>query len=106
MEDGAQALSQRSQALDRRAAELEKLQAERAKELERVAGLTAGAAKTELVATIENQAKREAALIVRDIEHDARSQGVKRARKIVTLAIPRVPPEQTTDSVVSALHLP
>src|SRR5256886_12864610 len=46
--------------------ELDKLQADRSKELERVAGLTADAAKTELVATIENQAKREAALIVRE----------------------------------------
>ena len=64
------------------------------------------AAKAELVATIENQAKREAALIVRDIEHEARSEGEKRARQIVTLAIQRVATEQTSESVVSVLHLP
>src|SRR5208337_2808289 len=61
---------------------------------------------TELRATIENPAKREAALIVRDIEHEARSEGEKRARKIVTLAIQRVATEQTSESVVSVLHLP
>ena len=106
IEERAQALSQRRQDLDRRTAELDKLEADRGKELERVAGLTSDAAKTELVATIENQAKREAALIVRDIEHEARSEGEKRARKIVTLAIQRVATEQTSESVVSVLHLP
>ena len=106
IEDRAQALSQRKQDLERRAAELDKLDADRSKELERVAGLTTDAAKVELVATIENQAKREAALIVRDIEHEARSEGEKRARKIVTLAIQRVATEQTSESVVSVLHLP
>ena len=106
IEDRAQALSQRKQDLDRRAAELDKLDVDRSKELERDAGLTTDAAKVELVATIENQAKREAALIVRDIEHEARSEGEKRARKIVTLAIQRVATEQTSESVVSVLHLP
>ena len=106
IEDRAQALSQRKQDLERRAAELDKLDADRSKELERVAGLTSDAAKVELVATIENQAKREAALIVRDIEHEARSEGETRARKIVTLAIQRVATEQTSESVVSVLHLP
>src|SRR6266496_3720254 len=106
IEGRAQALDQRKQDLARRAAELDKLAADRSSELERVAALTAEAAKTELVATIENQAKREAALIVRNIEHEARSEGEKRARKIVTLAIQRVATEQTSESVVSVLHLP
>ena len=51
IEDRAQALSQRKQDLERRAAELDKLDADRSKELERVAGLTADAAKAELVAS-------------------------------------------------------
>ena len=74
--------------------------------LERAASLTADQAKAELVAVIENQAKREAALIVRDIEASAQRDGQKRARKIVTLAIQRVASEQTSESVVSVLHLP
>ncbi|NRQ40529.1 ribonuclease Y [Nonomuraea sp. NN258] len=74
--------------------------------LERVSGLTADQAKNELVKEIENQAKREAALIVREIEGDARKEGEKRATKIVTLAVQRVAAEQTAESVVSVLHLP
>ena len=106
IEDRAQALTARRQDLDRRTAELDQKNAEHTKELERVAGLTAESAKAELVTAIENQAKREAALIVRDIEHEAKTEGEKRARKIVTLAIQRVATEQTSESVVSVLHLP
>jgi ribonucrease Y len=92
--------------LDARRRDIDRLDEERREVLQRVAGLTADQAKAELVAGIENQAKREAALVVRDIENEARSEGVKRARKIVTLAIQRVASEQTSESVVSVLHLP
>ncbi|MFC7243944.1 ribonuclease Y [Catellatospora aurea] len=93
-------------ALQGKEQELAQAQEQRRKELERVAGLTADAAKTELVETIEVQAKREAALLVRDIEADARSTGESRARHIVVDAIQRVASEQTAESVVSVLHLP
>ncbi|HKS98690.1 MAG TPA: ribonuclease Y, partial [Rugosimonospora sp.] len=76
------------------------------RELERVAGLTADAARTELMETIEAQAKRDAVLLVRDIEADARATGESRARQVVVEAIQRVASEQTAESVVSVLHLP
>jgi ribonuclease Y len=78
----------------------------RLRELERIAGLTADAAKAELIEAIEAQAKREAALLVRDIEHDARTTAEDRARHVVVEAIQRVASEQTAESVVSVLHLP
>jgi ribonucrease Y len=87
-------------------AELQDVEAERRLILERVAGLTTTEAKAELVHGIENQAKREAAIIVRDIETEARDTGEERARKIVTLAIQRVASDQTAESVVSVVHLP
>jgi ribonucrease Y len=99
-------LDTRRDDLDAERAELAKLEVSRQVELERVAGLTADQARAELVAVIENQAKREAALIVRDIEGEAQKEGNKRARKIVTLAIQRIASEQTSESVVSVLHLP
>jgi ribonuclease Y len=76
------------------------------RELERVAGLTADAARAELVDTIETQAKRDAALLIRDIEADARATAETRARHVVVEAIQRVASEQTAESVVSVLHLP
>jgi ribonuclease Y len=92
--------------LQSRRLELEEAQEQQRRELERVAGLTADQAKVELVEAIELQAKREAALLVRDIEAEARANGEQRARHIVVDAIQRVASEQTAESVVSVLHLP
>ncbi len=92
--------------LDSRRADLDRLDEERRAVLEQAAGMTADQAKAELVASIQNQAKREAALLVRETENAARRDGEQRARRIVTLAIQRVASEQTSESVVSVLHLP
>jgi ribonuclease Y len=99
-------LDARRDALDEQRAELERVDAQRRAELERVAGLSGDQARAELIAAIETQAKREAAVLVRDIEGEAQKEGNKRARKIVTLAIQRIASEQTSESVVSVLHLP
>jgi ribonucrease Y len=106
LEDRGQGLDQRRRELDERATALTEADAQAQTELQRVAGLTAEQAKAELVTGLENQAKREAAVIVRDIENEARAEADKRARKIVTLAIQRVSVEQTSESVVSVMHLP
>ena len=106
LEDKAAALDQLRTDLDRERSELDRLGEERREVLERAAGLTAEQAKAELISGIESHAKREAAVTVRDIESNARKDGDKRARKIVTLAIQRIASEQTSESVVSVLHLP
>jgi ribonuclease Y len=106
LDELARKAEERSADLDTRREELDKLGREHRAELERVAGLSAEAAKAELVASLENQAKRDAVRIVRDIESEAQKEGNKRARKIVTLAIQRIASEQTSESVVSVLHLP
>ncbi len=106
LEQRAAALDQFQLDLDRQREKLDRLDDERRDVLERAAGLTAEQAKTELIASIENHAKREAALIVRDTVSEARRDGENRARRIVTLAIQRIAGEQTSESVVSVLHLP
>jgi ribonuclease Y len=99
-------LAERESTFAAREAALREAEAVRRRELERIAGLTADAARTELVESIETAAKREAALLVRDIENDARNTAEQRARHIVVDAIQRVASEQTAESVVSVLHLP
>ena len=90
----------------RKRAELDDVAEERRLILERTAGLNAAEAKAQLVKEIENQGKREAAILLRDLEAQAREEGEQRARRIVTLAIQRIATEQTAESVVSVLHLP
>ncbi len=106
LEERAGALDRVQQGLDGQRADLDRLGEERREVLEQAAGLTADQAKAELIGGIQNQAKREAALLVRDTENEARRDGEQRARRIVTLAIQRVATEQTSESVVSVLHLP
>ncbi|MEU1621375.1 ribonuclease Y [Streptomyces sp. NPDC005722] len=99
-------LAEEREELERRRAELNRLEEERREVLERVAAYTAAEARADLVRSAEQQAKREAAVIVRDIERAARDRGEERARRIVAGAIQRVATEQTAESVVSVLQLP
>lgn len=106
LEERRQQVAEAEEDLAARREELVSLEEERQRVLERAAGLSTEQAKAEVIAGVETQAKREAAIIVRDIENEARQEGGERARKIVTLAIQRVASEQTAESVVSVLHLP
>ncbi|WP_285550373.1 ribonuclease Y [Actinoplanes regularis] len=99
-------LVKREAALSIREAELAAAEETKRKALERIAGLTADTARSELIESIEGQAKREAAILIRDIEADARNTADTRARHIVVDAIQRIASEQTSESVVSVLHLP
>jgi ribonuclease Y len=79
---------------------------EHGRELERIAGISADEAKAELMSSVESAARRDAAMLVRTIENDARAEGTDRARAIVVEAVQRVASEQTAESVVSVLQLP
>jgi ribonuclease Y len=105
-EERSSALDQRKRELAERSAAIEQAADAAGGELERIAGLSAVQAKTELVAALENQAKREAALTIRAIENEARAEADRRAREVVSVAIQRIATEQTTESVVTVVHLP
>src|SRR3954470_4555604 len=109
----ARALDERARHLDELKAQLKaqrqalaEVETEHQQALERVAGLTAEQAKAELVAAVEHDAKRQAVLVARDIERQASREAEAKARMIVVGAIQRVASDQTSESVVSAVHLP
>jgi ribonuclease Y len=79
---------------------------EQRRALERIAGLSADEAKAELLAGVETTARREAAVLARTIENEARAEATERARAVVVEAVQRVASAQTTETVVSVLHLP
>jgi ribonuclease Y len=76
------------------------------RELERVSQMTVQEAKDALARQVVDEAKRDAMATVREIESQAREEGEKRARKIVTVAIQRVASELTSESTVSVFPLP
>jgi ribonuclease Y len=92
--------------LAEREAELRSRAVEHDRELERVAGLSTEQAKSELMIAVESIARRDAALLVRAIENEARAEATERARAIVVEAVQRVASAQTTETVVSVMHLP
>lgn len=76
------------------------------KELEKVSGLSKEEAKAQLISSIEDQARKDAGVIVRDIENKAREEGEKKARNIITLAIQKCATDQTAEVTVSSVALP
>jgi ribonucrease Y len=99
-------LHDREQAVEAARHALESATDEHRRRLEQVAAMTAAEAKAVLVKQVEEDAKRDAMGLVRDLEQQAREEADRRARKIVTLAIQRVASEQTSESTVSVLPLP
>ena len=106
LDDRSRDLAATEVALTARQVALDRLEDDRRHVLEQAAGLTAEQARSELVAAVEHQAKRDAAVVVREIEAKAQAEGEALAREIVVGAIQRLATEQTTESVVSVLHLP
>ncbi len=80
--------------------------AEQRAHLERIAGLTSDQAKAELMHTMENEARIDAAKIVRRIEEEANQEGNNRARRLISLAIQRIAAEHVVESTVSVVDLP
>ncbi|MCU1690291.1 MAG: hydrolase superfamily [Jatrophihabitantaceae bacterium] len=75
-------------------------------ELERVAELSAADARAEVLKSAESVARRDVAIMVRDLEATARVEADDRARRIVAESVQRVASEQTVETVVSVMHLP
>ena len=87
-------------------ADLEIQQAGVNAELERIAELTSEQARAEVLAAAERDARREALVVVRDIEAEAVRQAEVRARATIVTAIQRLAAEQTSESVISTVDLP
>jgi len=99
-------LEKQNNALIEKEKQIEKRNEEISRELEKVAGLSRDEAKKELVSSIEEDAKREAGNIIRDIEQKAKDEGETKAREIIALAIQRCATDHTAEVTVTAVPLP
>ena len=86
--------------------ELERLKEDARFQLERVSGIDVSAAKTEILEQVEDEARREAMIVVRDLEIKAREEADRRARRILATAIQRLASEVVSESTVSVIELP
>ncbi|MCH7668630.1 MAG: ribonuclease Y [Acidobacteria bacterium] len=74
--------------------------------LEEVAGIDADAARTELLERVEDEARREAMVLMRDLELKAREESERRSRRILATTIQRLAAEVVSDASVSSVALP
>ncbi|HSC27599.1 MAG TPA: ribonuclease Y [Vicinamibacterales bacterium] len=84
----------------------DELVADRQRELQRVASLTAEEARDLLLKQIENEARRDAANLIKRLEAEARETAAMRARQIITDAIQRSAAEHAIETTVSVVDLP
>ncbi|HSF85510.1 MAG TPA: ribonuclease Y [Acidimicrobiia bacterium] len=74
--------------------------------LERVAGFDSRAAKSELLQKVEDEARREAMVVVRDLEIKAREEADRRGRRILATAVQRLAADVVSEATVSVVALP
>lgn len=85
--------------------ELEKHQEEHIRRLEKVAGLTAEDAKTQLIESLKQEAHTQALALQQEIIEDAKQKANKEARKIVIQSIQRTAAEHTIENTVTVFNL-
>jgi ribonuclease Y len=100
------ALVASQQALEATQARTEQLIADRQRELQRVAGLTADEARELLMKQHEADARRDSANLVKRLEAEARETAAVRAQQIIADAIQRSAAEHAIETTVSVVDLP
>ncbi|HEX5438580.1 MAG TPA: ribonuclease Y [Gemmatimonadaceae bacterium] len=102
----ASELGRRDKALNERGGALQALIDEERRRLEQMAGISAQAAREELMNRLADEAQAEAGNRIREIREQARRNGEREARKIVALAVQRIAAEHSAEITVSSVALP
>jgi ribonucrease Y len=74
--------------------------------LEKIANMTAEEAKRQLMLSMEDEAKFEAAKSIKRIEDEAKEEADKKAKNIISLAIQRYASDYVAEATVSVVNLP
>lgn len=86
--------------------EIGKLFDEQKTKLEQVASLSVKEAKDILMSRVEDEVRRDMAIMIRDVESEAKEEADKKARNIITLAIQRCAADQVAETTVSVVAIP
>jgi ribonucrease Y len=98
-------LNRQIEVVNQKRTELEKHQEEHIRRLEKIAGLSAEEAKSQLVESLKQEAQTQALSIQQEIIEDAKQKAGKEARKIVIQTIQRTAAEQTIENTVTVFNL-
>ncbi len=92
-------------ALEQQQAELAKHQEEHIRQLEKVAGLSAEEARTQIIDAIKEEARTAAMSHVKDIMEEAKVNANREAKKIVIQSIQRTAAEHTIENAITVFNL-
>ncbi len=101
-----QSLSAREENLNRKTEEVAKLNEQRLQELEKISGLTSDQAKEYLLKIVEDDVKHESAIMIKNMEAEAKEEADKRAKEIVVGAIQRCAADHVSETTISVVQLP
>ncbi|MBR1670426.1 MAG: ribonuclease Y [Butyrivibrio sp.] len=101
-----QSLSAREENLNRKSEEVAKLNEQRLQELEKISGLTSEQAKEYLLKIVEDDVKHESAIMIKNMEAEAKEEADKRAKEIVVGAIQRCAADHVSETTISVVQLP
>jgi ribonuclease Y len=99
-------LGDRERELDGARAKLEAAREALVRELERVSGMSAGQAKQALLKDVEDDARHERALVLRQVEEETKRDAERRVRSILSVAMQRLAASHATETTVSVVALP
>jgi ribonuclease Y len=100
------ALADSQKRVEESQADVARIIEEQTKRLEQISGLTAVDARRDLVKSIENEARIEAAGLIRRIEEEAVEQSTQKARRLIGMAIQRLASDTVVEATVSVVELP
>lgn len=98
-------LNRQIEVVNQKRTELEKHQEEHIRRLEKIAGLTAEEAKSQLLESLKQEAQTKALSLQQEIIEDAKQRANKEARKIIIQSIQRTAAEQTIENTVTVFNL-
>ncbi len=99
-------LAKREQSMNEKHKEIDSYIAKQVAELERISGYSREEAREILLKEVEGDIRKDASEMIVRIENEAKEEGDKRAREIITTAIQRYAADQVTESTVSVVSLP
>jgi ribonuclease Y len=98
-------LSRQIEVVNLKRTELEKHQEEHIRRLEKISGLTAEEAKSQLVESLRQEAHTQALSLQQEIVDDAKQRANKEARKIIIQSIQRTAAEQAIENSITVFNL-
>ncbi len=92
--------------VDEKESAIDDVHSKQVEELERISNLTCDEAKNMLLSDIQKDISHESAIMIKDMESQAKQEADKKAREIITYAIQRCAADHVAETTVSVVTLP